>query len=40
MTELAWLEFENKNFEDLATFEPFYLKDFQTTPPKKESGNT
>src|SRR6056300_1070396 len=40
MTELAWLEFENKNFKDLATFEPFYLKDFQTTPPKKESGNT
>lgn len=35
MSRLAWLEFQKKNFEDLATFEPFYLKDFQTTPPKK-----
>ena len=39
MSRLAWLEFQKKNFEDLATFEPFYLKDFQTTPPKKELGN-
>jgi len=39
MSKLAWLEFQKKNFEDLATFEPFYLKDFQTTPPKKELGN-
>lgn len=39
MSSLAWLEFQKKNFEDLATFEPFYLKDFQTTPPKKELGN-
>lgn len=36
MSRLAWLEFQKKNFEDLATFEPFYLKDFQTTPPKKK----
>ena len=39
MTRLAWLEFQKKNFEDLATFEPFYLKDFRTTTPKKELGN-
>ena len=39
MSRLAWLEFQKKNFEDLATFEPFYLKDFQTTPLKKELGN-
>lgn len=39
MSRLAWLEFQKKNFEDLATFEPFYLKDFQTTTPKKELGN-
>ena len=39
MSRLAWLEFQKKIFEDLATFEPFYLKDFQTTPPKKELGN-
>jgi tRNA threonylcarbamoyladenosine biosynthesis protein TsaB len=39
MSRLAWLEFQKKNFEDLATFEPFYLKDFQTTPPNKELGN-
>jgi len=35
MTQLAWIQFECKNFEDLATFEPYYLKDFQTTPSKK-----
>ena len=39
MSRLAWLEFQKKNFEDLATFEPFYLKDFQTTTPNKELGN-
>lgn len=39
MSKLAWLEFQKKNFEDLATFEPFYLKDFQTTTPNKELGN-
>ena len=26
--ELAWTKFNNKQFEDLAYFEPFYLKDF------------
>ena len=35
MITLAWKKFNEKEFEDLAYFEPFYLKDFQTTPPKK-----
>jgi tRNA threonylcarbamoyladenosine biosynthesis protein TsaB len=35
MITLAWKKFSAKEFEDLAYFEPFYLKDFQTTPPKK-----
>ena len=35
MINLAWKKFNAKEFEDLAYFEPFYLKDFQTTPPKK-----
>lgn len=35
MITLAWKKFNTKEFEDLAYFEPFYLKDFQTTPPKK-----
>ena len=33
---LAAQGFENRQFEDLATFEPFYLKDFVTTSPKKK----
>ena len=35
MITLAWKKFNAKEFEDLAYFEPFYLKDFQTTPSKK-----
>ena len=35
MIALAWNKFNMKEYEDLAYFEPFYLKDFQTTPPKK-----
>ena len=31
MVSLAWKSFQNKNFEDVAYFEPFYLKDFYTT---------
>ena len=27
--------FNNKNFEDVAYFEPYYLKEFQATTPKK-----
>lgn len=33
--ELATAEFEKQNFEDIAYFEPFYLKDFVATKPKK-----
>ena len=35
MITLAWKKFNAKEFEDLAYFEPFYLKDFYTTPKKK-----
>ena len=35
MITLALKKFNAKEFEDLAYFEPFYLKDFKTTPPKK-----
>lgn len=33
---LAINSFSNSTFEDVAYFEPFYLKDFQTTPPRKK----
>lgn len=35
MIELAWDKFLNNNFEDVAYFEPFYLKEFLATIPKK-----
>ncbi len=35
MAELAWEKYRNKDFEDVAYFEPFYLKEFQATIPKK-----
>jgi len=35
MILLGTQRFENGDFEDLAYFEPFYLKEFYTTPPKK-----
>lgn len=35
MTVLATQSFEQKNFEDVAYFEPYYLKDFIATTPKK-----
>jgi tRNA threonylcarbamoyladenosine biosynthesis protein TsaB len=38
MTPLACEKFNSQAFESLAYFEPFYLKDFQTTPPKKNLG--
>ena len=28
MITLAWEKFQNQDFEDIAYFEPFYLKDF------------
>jgi tRNA threonylcarbamoyladenosine biosynthesis protein TsaB len=35
MTELVWEAYNNKQFEDVAYFEPFYLKDFVATVSKK-----
>lgn len=35
MIELAESKFHEKDFEDVAYFEPFYLKDFVATTPKK-----
>ena len=36
MIKLAAVAFENKNFENSAYFEPFYLKDFVITTSKKK----
>lgn len=33
--QLATVLFENQQFEDAVAFEPYYLKDFMTTTPKK-----
>lgn len=35
MMHIAESELSNEQFEDVAYFEPFYLKDFVTTTPKK-----
>lgn len=35
MSKLSFEKFENNNFEDVAYFEPFYLKDFLITTSKK-----
>lgn len=35
MSILSFSKFQNKDFEDLAYFEPYYLKDFMITPSKK-----
>lgn len=35
MTELVWEAYNNKQFKDVAYFEPFYLKDFVVTVSKK-----
>ena len=35
MIELSEKAFQNSNFEDIAYFEPFYLKDFIATVPRK-----
>lgn len=37
MSNLAYSAFNNKKFEDVAYFEPFYLKDFVFTTPKNKS---
>ena len=34
---LAIKAFENQQFEDLVSFEPFYLKDFMATVPRRQS---
>lgn len=36
MSSLAYEAFLNKNYEDVAYFEPFYLKDFVFTTPKNK----
>lgn len=36
MVSLAYKKYQDKNFEDLAYFEPFYLKDFVATVPKNK----
>lgn len=36
MNSLAITKFNNKQFEDIAYYEPFYLKEFQTTNPKTQ----
>jgi tRNA threonylcarbamoyladenosine biosynthesis protein TsaB len=36
MCGLSFEKFQNKDFEDLAYFEPFYLKDFIAIPPTKD----
>ena len=35
MLSSAWQSFQNNTFEDLAYFEPFYLKDFIAIKPRK-----
>lgn len=35
MTQLSFKKYQNKDFEDVAYFEPFYLKDFLVTTKKK-----
>ncbi|MFD0940953.1 tRNA (adenosine(37)-N6)-threonylcarbamoyltransferase complex dimerization subunit type 1 TsaB [Pedobacter boryungensis] len=37
MSNLAYSAFQNENFEDVAYFEPFYLKDFVFTTSKNKS---
>ncbi|MBT8270921.1 MAG: tRNA (adenosine(37)-N6)-threonylcarbamoyltransferase complex dimerization subunit type 1 TsaB [Bacteroidia bacterium] len=34
MSRLAWRKYKAKEFEDIAYFEPFYLKDFIVSKPK------
>lgn len=38
LSTLAFDRFQNKQFEDVAYFEPFYLKDFVVTVAKKKVG--
>jgi tRNA threonylcarbamoyladenosine biosynthesis protein TsaB len=34
MSELSFIKFQKEKFEDVAYFEPYYLKDFLVTTPK------
>ena len=36
MVDLSFKEFENQHFENTAYFEPYYLKDFVATVPRKK----
>lgn len=36
MANLSFQKYQQKDFEDVAYFEPFYLKDFVVTPQKKK----
>lgn len=36
MSQLAYVKFQNNDVEDVAYFEPYYLKDFLVTPAKKK----
>jgi tRNA threonylcarbamoyladenosine biosynthesis protein TsaB len=36
MSELAYDRFKKNDIEDVAYFEPYYLKDFLVTPSKKK----
>jgi len=36
MSELSYIKFQNNQFEDLAYFEPYYLKDFLITSSSKK----
>ncbi|MFZ4863803.1 tRNA (adenosine(37)-N6)-threonylcarbamoyltransferase complex dimerization subunit type 1 TsaB [Sphingobacterium sp. Mn56C] len=38
LSKLAWRKFTEKDFEDLIYFEPYYLKEFVATQPKKILG--
>jgi tRNA threonylcarbamoyladenosine biosynthesis protein TsaB len=37
MIDLSYTKYLNKQFEDVAYFEPFYLKEFYTTSAKLRS---
>jgi hypothetical protein len=34
MGYLSWVKYQNEEFEDLSSYEPEYLKQFQTKKPK------
>ena len=36
MAQLSFIKYQRNDIEDLAYFEPFYLKDFLVIPEKKK----